>query len=418
MGADVTVAALSDYFVKRFNLAGRDAEYKRNRVTLAMTPRNTTRLAQGDGFYETVRVADGWSDSPDFTAGMANYQNDKTFRWLVGDPYVQYGRVTFDGLLLARNNVGTIIDTKGAAVDGIGNNMLDSLEFQMWNTVAARGQIATGGTGGTASSRIFTLTSEDAVYNFPVNMVMTFSTTNTGAGTDRVDVYRVDSVDPLALLVYATRISGSASDVTDLDYAFAIGSKDAYMPGIPTFIPSVAPTDTLFGVPRTGQGPALSGWRLPYTGSIGETIQRTFAKMGRYVNRSAMKFTACLSPDDWLLLSMEQQGTVIRNPERSQEFGTAVLDVITPFGSIPCIAIPQLASGRGYVIDWTSWELYSLKNLPHVIDDDGRVMQRLAPGSDSNNNLNGDGVEMRFRIWKVLLCLAPLANATFPTVAS
>jgi hypothetical protein len=44
-------------------------------------------------------------------------------------------------------------------------------------------------------------------------------------------------------------------------------------------------------------------------------------------------------------------------------------------------------------------------------------MLRLAPGSPSGNNLNGDGVEMRFRIWKAALCLAPIANATFPTSA-
>lgn len=413
MGADATVAALSDYFVKRFNLAGRDAEYKKNRVTLSMLPRNTTRLAQGDGFYETVRVADAWSDSPDFAAGMAYFQNDKTFRWLVGDPYVQYGRATFDGLLLARNNVGTIIDTKGAAIDGIGHNMLDSLEFQLWNTTAARGQIGTN--GGTASARIWTLTSEDDVYNFPVNMVCTASSTATGAGTDRADVYKVTSIDPINKQVYATRVAGSSGDVTTNDYLFAVGSKDAYMPGISTFIPSTDPTDTLFGVARTGQGPALSGWRFAYQGSIAETIQRAFAKMGRYVNRSAMRFTACLSPDDWLLLSLEEQGQVIRDPSADQLFGTAVLSVRTPFGLIPVIAIPQLKSGRGYIVDWTSWELYTLKNLPHVIDDDGRVMQRLAPGSPTGNNLNGDGVEMRFRIWKVLLCLAPIANATFPT---
>lgn len=415
MGADATVAALSDYFVKRFNLAGRDAEYKKNRLTLAMLPRNTTRLAQGDGFYETVRVADAWSDSPDFASAMANYQNDKTFRWLVGDPYVQYGRATFDGLLLARNNVGTIIDTKGAAIDGVGNNMLDSLEFQLWNTVAARGQISSTGLGGTASARVFTLTAEDDVYNFPVNMVITASTTNTGAGTDRVDVYKVTAIDPLNKQVSASRISGSAGDVAASDYLFSIGSKDAYMPGIATFVPSSDPTDTLFGVARTGQGPALSGWRFPYLGSISETIQRAFAKMGRYVNRSAMRFTACLSAGDWLLLSLEQQGQVIRNPEKSQEFGTAVLDVVTPFGTVPAVAIPQLKDGRGWIVDWSSWELYTLKNLPHVIDDDGRVMQRLAPGSPTGNNLNGDGVEMRFRVWKALLCLAPIANATFAT---
>lgn len=413
MGADATVAALSDYFVKRFNLAGRDAEYKRNRVTLAMLPRNTTRLAQGDGFYETVRVADAWSDSPDFASGMAYFSNDKTFRWLVGDPYVQYGRATFDGLLLARNNVGTIIDTKGAAIDGVGNNMLDSLEFQLWNTTAARGRIAVS--GGTASARIWTLTTEDDVYNFPVNVVLTASTTDTGAGTDRADIYKVTSVDPINKQVYATRVSGSSNDVVVNDYLFSIGSKDAYMPGIPTFIPSSDPTDTIFGVTRTGQGPALSGWRFSYVGSISETIQRAYAKMGRYVNRSAMRFTVCLSPDDWLLLSLEEQGQVIRDPAADQVFGTAVLSVRTPFGLVPCVAIPQMKSGRMWGIDWTSWELYTLKNLPHVIDDDGRVMQRLAPGSPSGNNLNGDGVEMRFRIWKVLLCLAPIANFTAPT---
>lgn len=414
-GADATVAALSDYFVKRYNLAGRDAEYKRNRVTLGLVNRNTTRLAQGDGFYETVRVADAWSDSPDFTTGMKYFTNDKTFRWLVGDPYTQYGRATFDGLLLARNTVGTIIDTKGAAIDGVANNMLDSLEFQMWNTVAARGQIGAAGLGGTAAARIFTLTSEDDVYNFPVNAVITASTTNTGAGTDRTDVYQVTSVDPLNKQVSATRISGTAGDVANNDYLFAAGSKDKYMPGIPTFIPSADPTDTLFGVARTGQGPALSGWRFSYVGSITETIQKAFAKMGRYVNRAAMRFNVCLSPDDWLSLSLEQQGQIFRDDAASQMFGTAVLVVRTPYGNVPCIAIPQLKSGRGYIIDWTSWDLYTLRNLPHVIDDDGRVMQRLAPGDPTGNNLNGDGVEMRFRIWKVLLCLSPIANATFPT---
>jgi len=415
MGADATESALSDYFVQRFNLAGRDAEYKRNRVTLSLLPRNTTRLAEGSGFYETVRVADAWSDSPDFASAMSNVSVDTTIRWFVGDPYVQYGRATFDGLLLARNNVGTIIDTKGAMIDGIGNNMLDSLEFQLWNTVAARGQIASIASPGNTPT--FTMETEDSIYSIPVGMILSASTTNTGAGTDRQDLYKVTSVDPLNLYVYATRVSGSAGDWAANDYVFAIGSKDQYMPGISTFIPTTAPTDTLYGVARTGGGPAVSGWRVPYQGSIAETIQRTFTKMGRYVNRAAMRFTACLSADDWLLLSLEEQGQILRSPDADQMFGTSVLQVRTPFGLVPVIAIPQLASGQGWLIDWTSWELYTLKNMPHVIDDDGRVMLRLAPGSPSGNNLNGDGVEMRFRIWKAALCLAPIANATFPTSA-
>lgn len=416
MGADTTVAALSDYYVKRFNLANRDAEYAKNRWTLGRVKRDGSRLKGSDSFYETIRVADAWSDSPDFTIGMANFVNDKTFRWQVGSSlYPQYGRATFDGEMLNRQGPATIIDAKGAAIDGIANNMLDSVEFQMWNTVAARGQIATGGLNGTAAARILTLTSEDDVYNFPVNMRFMGSTTNTGAGTDRADLYTVTAIDPIGLKVYASRHSGAGADLAALDYLFALGSKDAYMPGIATIIPATDPTDTLYGVARTGQGPVLSGWRFSYVGSISETILRAFAKMSKYVNRAAMNFTCCLSVEDWILLSLEQTGTVVRDEQATQRFGTEVISVRTPFGNVPCVAVPQLASGRSWIIDWSQWTLYTLGNLPHVIDDDGRAMQRLAPGSPSGNNLNGDGVEMRFRMWKVLLCHMPMSSCTFPT---
>jgi hypothetical protein len=138
MGADATVSALSEYYVRRYNLANRDAEYQKNRWTLGRLKRDGSRLKGADVFYETVRVADAWSDSPDFATGMANFVNDKTFRWAVGgNLYPQYGRATFDGELLNRQGPATIIDAKGAAVDGIANNMLDSVEFQLWNTVAA-----------------------------------------------------------------------------------------------------------------------------------------------------------------------------------------------------------------------------------------------------------------------------------------
>ena len=414
MGADSTVAALAEYYVERFNLVNRDAEYTKNRWTLNRLARDGKRLKTAKIFHDTVRIADAWSDSPDFTEGMTNFVNDSTFQWDIGaNLYPHYGRVTFEGELLNRQEPATIIDTKSASTDGIATNMLDSVEFMLWNTVAARGQVAA--LGGTAAAREITLTSEDDVYNFPVNMRMMGSTTNTGAGTDRADKYTVTSIDPVNKKVFASRYSGAGADLAVNDFLFSIGSKDAYMPGIATFIPATDPTDTLFGVPRTGQGPVLSGWRFPYVGSISETILRSFAKMGKYVNRSALNFTACLSVEDWILLSLEQTGTVVRDEQATQRFGTETISVRTPFGNVPCVAVPQLKSGRGWIVDWTVWKLYTLGNLPHVIDDDGKVMQRLAPGSPVGNNLNGDGVEMRFRMWKVLSCLMPMSNCTFPT---
>jgi hypothetical protein len=414
MGADATEAALSEYFIRKYNLANRDAEWKKNRPTLNMVTQDGKRLRGGDGFYVTVRIADGWSDSPDFKSGMQYYNVSNKARWFVGDPYPQYGRLTFEGLMLARNNVGTIIDLKSSESDGVATNMLDSLEFQLWNDgTGKRGQISVS--AGTAASRQWTLTNPGDVYNFVIGAVLQANNNATFTGSTRVDIYKVTNIDPINGYVFADRVSGAGGDVAANDFLYTIGSGAAYMPGIPSFIPAADPTDTLFGVPRTNRGAALSGWRFPFVNSIGETIQRTFTGMGRYVNRAAARFMVCLSSTDWLLLSMERQGHVIHDPTPSQVFGLSGLRVMTSYGPITCVAIPQIPDGRGYVIDWTTWTLYTLGNLPHVIDDDGKVFQRLAPGDPTANNLNGDGIEMRYRIWKVLLCDQPISNATFPT---
>jgi len=417
MGADATITGLADFYVKRFNLASRDAEYAKNRVTLGKVTRDSDRLKNsGDAFYVTVRVADAWSDSPDFKSGMQYYSQGKSFRWTVGTPYTQYGRVTFDGLLLNKSSLSTIIDVKKTETEGVATNMLDSLEFQIWNDGSGnRGRISV--LGGTAANRVLTLATPSDVYNLPLGTVFFGSTSSTGSGgTDHVDIYKVVNIDPQNAYVYADRISGSSNDLANSDYLYSVGSKGAHMPGIPSFIPSADPTDTLFGVARTGTGPSTSGWRFTFVNSIQETIQRAFAVMGRYVNRAAANYAVCLSAMDWFLLSQELEGKVVYDPSAMQRFGTEGIMVRTPFGPVTCIAIPQMKDGRGYILDWTTWTLYTLGNLPHVIDDDGKVMQRLAPGDPASNNLNGDGVEMRYRIWKVLLCDMPMSNATFPTL--
>lgn len=410
--AQANQQALADYFIERYNIVGRDVEYAKNRPTLAMVPRDAKKLAMGNYFDETLRIANGFSGSPDWVEGNKNFNPSKTVKWRVGDPYAQYGRLTFDTLALARNPLGTLIDVKGAEADGVRDEMLNTLEFELWNDGSgARGTIAVGGVGGSAPSRVFTLDVPSDVYNFPYGAVLQAYDT-TGA-TLRTDTYKVTDLDPVAGKVSADRVSGSAGDVAATDKLYVIGSKDAYMPGIQTFIPATAPADTLLGVTRTGN-PALSGWRFPFKSSISETIQRAFATMGRWVNRSAGRFLVCLSTTDWLLLSMEREGRVFEDPTAVQKWGLEGLTVRTPFGPITCVAIPQMADGRGYIIDWSSWCLYTLKNLPHVVDEDGLTFVRL--GIDAPDGYkNGDGLAMQFRIWKILLCLQPMSNATFPT---
>lgn len=409
--------ALAEYFIKRYNLVGRDAEYQKNRPTLGMVPRDTERLKQGDGFYETLKIANGFSGSPDWVEGNSNFNVSSKVRWAVTDPYAQYGRIDFDVLALKRNPLGTLLDIKGSEGDGVRDEMLNTCEFELWNDGSgSRGRVS-GAPSGTATM-IVQLANESDVYNFPYGAVVYGSTTATGAGTDKTNRYRVSDIDPIGGTVTLTRTVDNTSPIADADYLFVVGSKDAYMPGIQTFIPSAAPSDTLYGVTRTAN-PALSGWRLPFRASISETIQAGFAKMGRWVNRAAGKFVVILSTTDWLRLSMEREGRVFEDPSAEAKWGLTGLTVRTPFGPITCVAIPQLGDGRGYIIDWSSWKLYTLGNLPHVIDEDGMTFVRGGIGTVSGNeHLNGDLLAMQMRLWKTLLCLQPLSNATFPTVAS
>lgn len=402
-------AGLADYFIERYNIVGRDVEYQKNRPTLGFLPRDTEQLKRGNYFDETLRIANGFSGSPDWVEGNKNYTPSKTVKWRVGDPYPQYGRLTFDTLALARNPLGTLIDIKGAEADGVRDEMLNTCEFELWNDGSGhRGTVSS--LAGTATNRVITLTNVGDVYNFPYGAILA---PYTSGGEARTDKYKVVDLDPVNGTVSADRVSGAANDLAATDKLYVVGSKDAYMPGIPTFIPSAAPSDTLYGVTRSGN-PALSGWRFPFRSSISETIQRSFATMGRWVNRAAGKFVVCLSTTDWLLLSMEREGRVFEDPGAMQKWGLEGLTVRTPFGPITCIAIPQLADGRGYIIDWSSWKLYTLKNLPHVVDEDGMTFVRL--GIDTPDGYkNGDALAMQFRIWKVLLCLQPMSNATFPT---
>lgn len=420
----VNTTALAEYFIRKYNLVGRDAEYTKNRPTLSYIPRDTEKLKQGDSFFETLKVGAGFSASPDWQLGNTYHNPSTKVRWQIQDPYAQYGFVAFDNLLLNRNGLGTIIDIKGSEADDVREGMLNNAEFELWNDGTGNRAQAVTVTGTTTV--VLTLATGSDVFNFEFGMVFYGDTAAIGSGgTTHTDRYKVIDLDPVGGKVTGLRVSSTASPILANDFIFTIGSAGAsaaapvMMPGIPSFIPATAPADVLLGVTRTAN-PATSGWRFPFKASISETIQRSFAYMGRYVNQSSGKFVVVLSTTDWLLLSMERESRVIPDPMSVQKWGLEGLQVRTPFGSITCIAIPMLKDGRGYILDFSSWKLYTLKNLPHVVDEDGQTFVRGREGSpaapsDGSASVNGDFIKMQLRLWKILLCLKPMSNATFPT---
>lgn len=416
----VNTQGLAEYFIKKFNLVGRDAEYTKNRPTLAAfaPSRDTESLKKSDGFYETLKLAGGYSGSPDWVEGNKNHKPSKKVRWHVEDPYVQWGFVAFDNLMLARDAGGaSLLPIKSSEADDVKEGMLDTCEFELWNDgTGMRGQVAVGGLNGSAATRVITLATESDVYNFPYGAILTGNDAADGTGTTRTDRYEVTDLDPQGGKITLTRTSGTADDLAAEDYLFIAGSNGDYMPGIPTFVPAVAPSDTLLGVAR-GSNPATSGWRFNFKMSIGETIGLAFSKMGRWVHKEKGRFVCALSVGDWYQLSLEREGRTQPDPTAMQKWGLEGLQVRTSFGPITCVAFPQMKDGRGYILDFSTWKFYTLKNVPHVCDEDGNTFVR--GGIDTPDGYkNGDFIKMQLRMWKHLLCLKPMSNATFPTVPS
>lgn len=413
-------SALAEYFIQRYNLVGRDTEYTKGRPTLAALSgsRDTESLKKSDGFYETLRIAPGFTGSPDWQEGNKNHKPSKKVRWHVEDPFAQYGFIAFDNLMLARNEGGaSLFDVKKVEGDEARDAMIDTTEYELWNDGSgARGRIDAAGLGGSATVRLITLEEPSDVYNFPYGAIITGNTVADGSGTPHTNRYEVTDLDPQGGTVQLTRTIDNTSPLVANDYLHVVGSAGDYMPGIPTFIPAAAPSDTLLGVAR-GANPATSGWRFAFKASLGETIGRAFSAMGKWVHKEKNKFVVALSVGDWYLLSLEKEGRTVPDPGAVQKWGLEGLMVRTTYGSVTCVAFPHLRDGRGYILDFSTWKFYTLKNIPHVIDEDGQTFIR--GGTDAPDGYkNGDFIKMQLRMWKTLLCVKPMSNATFPTVPS
>ncbi len=431
MSASGNLSALAEFYVKGFSLASRQAQMMKNNTTLRMMDTDDTKLGSGSAFYVTVRTHQAFSASHTFEFGMNDYAPEKGYQWLISGPKVLYGSIKLDGLALAQAERGALIDVKRTEVDDVTNGFANRIEQKLWgDTTGAIGVVGSVGDQ-TGDNLTFTLTTISDVYNFQVGMALNFSTTTTItlAGL-RANTFVVDHLNYITGVVQCTRET-TASDTTTVaatDSVFVRGDINNSIPGIPTFIPATLQSDTLLGVTRTGHGEYLQGWRVAFQGTIEATIKEIFSKMGRFVQRDKARYNVCLSYGDWLKLDDELGGRVYRQPDAAQKFGTESIAVRTPAGVVNCIPIAVLKDGRGYVIDWSSWVLYRLKSLPHVIQDDGLSWLRMGAGNTdltasaaaganySTNNLQGDGIMMRLRAWFHPLCVSPISNGTFPTL--
>jgi hypothetical protein len=274
------------------------------------------------------------------------------------------------------------------------------------NGGGARGRISSGSSVATAT---VTLDEPEDVVHFEVNLVVQASANdgtsgalrNSGAEERIVKVNRTDGTITCNSAAWNTTISAIATG----DYLFRSGDFGALISGLAAWLPTTAPTggDNFFGVDRSADPTRLAGQR--YTASAGQSKEDAIFDCATRLAREGGDADKCLmNPVDFGAIAKSLQGHATYEQTKSTEANVFYdsIKIATPAGKLSLMHDPNCPKGRFYMLQSDTWTLGSLKEVPHVVQDDGKMLERQ---SDS------DGVMWRVRMYGNVYCEAPGLNA-------
>lgn len=369
----------------------------------------------GEGLYATMNYAlptGAAGGTTGFTTAQANYNMPTGFR-IFQQRKTLYAVTQLKGETIeaSRKDVGALLRMADKAAD-------ETLKYI--GLILAK-QLVSDGAGDIGQVLSFTgstitLTSISDAINFHEGQWIIFNPTRTGtagnqrgaAPNNRLQVSAVnDTTGVITFTQTIATIAGGGGNVANADYTYIEGTYDTGMTGIPAFVPATDPTggeNFLGGGSRAKRPNLLAGWRGTWRGTIEDSVKALAATMSRYVDPGNV--IVWLSANNWYRLEMEAGARAIRNFEgRAAKMGYLAVGIPTPIGTLECAMDPFLPEDTGYILDMESWELHTLKAVPHVITDDGQSALRV---------YNDDSVEMRFRAWYDLRCVYPGRNGRFP----
>jgi len=324
-----------------------------------------------------------------------------------------YAMLALDGetLMAMRSNDGAWFRQREREVKNILESLGQQFEMMLWKN----GYASLGTSDGDPSGNTyFDLVTDSDAINFHEGMYVDFYANSSGnpSGSARAGgPYQVTVVN------YDTgriTVSGAIdAAVATGDHAVRAGNSGyvasgTALKGVPAWIPSSDPTDSLFGVTRTNYPQKLGGHRQSWLGSIEETVKALDVKLRR-VNQKPK--TLWLSYSNFNRLELELGARGIRTEDGGAgKFSRPSLLMTGPGGPVSVKAGPYCPEDAGYLLDMDTWELHHLGGLPHIVQDDGNVamrIQSLALGAAAGI---ADGIEMRFRWMANLFCTNPFAN--------
>jgi hypothetical protein len=319
-----------------------------------------------------------------------------------------YAIATIDNETLeaSKGNANAFMEAATTEIDGAINALTRSLAIGMYRTSAGElGQVSVEPT--VAANTTITMKSAGDITNIEIGQVIVIWSALSG-GSQRtsdgsVTDLTVDSVDRSAGTFTA---SGQAYDASGTiaadDYIFALGDRGLSISGLEDWVPASAPSggDSHFGVDRSVDSNRLAGVR--YDGSS-DPIEEALIEGASRVAREGGKIDHCfLSYSKYAELE-KALGSKVQyvDLKMNAEIGFRGILINGPRGPIKVVPDQNCPDDVAFMLQLSTWKLYSLGKAVRVIDTDGLAMLRQA---------SSDGVEARYGFYGNVGCKGPGFN--------
>lgn len=365
-----------------------------------------TKDFEGSSYPLPMRVTNPQGASATFSNAQAQKRpsNYKKFSLTRVKDY-SLASIETEAVLASASNPGAFLQLATAEIDGAFDTMRNRLGWALYGD--GSGAMGTVGTAGYSSTNpaVVTLSQVEDIVKFEVNQTIEIrsgaSVRNLATATTSAIVTAVDR-DLGTFTLGAVDNSGNTDTVVAGDTINVVGDYNAKLSGLAAWIPSSTPSATpFFGVDRTQDSTRLAGVRVASTGKpIDEALIDAARRLGRegigHPDTVMMGFSRYASLEKLL-------GSKVRyNEVEIAGIAFRAIEISGPSGTIKVFADRDCPENKAYMLEMSSWSLYSLKEPVQLLDQDGNRMLRES---------TADAMEVRIGGYFNLGCTAPGANA-------
>lgn len=365
----------------------------------------------GDNKAFALRVTTVQGAAPNFADGQSG-ATPSVYNRVTVTRQRQFGSAYIDGEALSVSKSAEDALAKASAeVDSGMDMMLRSLSRSLF--------IDRGGALGRAtfSTTVATLVDDNGnsapylAYRFEKGQRICLSANdgNSGSLRDGGDFVTITSINRIAGTLTADANWSNISGASANDYLFQKGFFGQNIAGIPSWIPSTAPTagESFYGCDRSVDTRLYGYWLTGGGAPMKETIIELLTVLAR---EGADTDIVIVNNQDWSNIVKGEQTAVIYDRAKSMddpEIGFQSFKVMGPRGLVDVIADPDCPRGRCYALQLDTWSFESSGPAPRINNDDG-----LGP---LVRVYNANQVECRLVWYGNVFCVAPGLNggATF-----